>query len=98
MINKKLKLIDDEQTQESFNKDVRDRTEAMDKIRDEIAQRSGDDSLANQKKLKDLREQLKQQEEDYTMFINNKNRDDRRKALQDELNDKTNKYKNKKKI
>ncbi|CAA3912859.1 phage tail tape measure protein [Staphylococcus aureus] len=88
MINKKLKLIDDEQTQESFNKDVRDRTEAMDKIRDEIAQRSGDDSLANQKKLKDLREQLKQQEEDYTMFINNKNRDDRRKALQDELNDK----------
>lgn len=59
MINKKLKLIDDEQTQESFNKDVRDRTEAMDKIRDEIAQRSGDDSLANQKKLKRFKRTIK---------------------------------------
>lgn len=89
MINKKLKLLDDEQNEDQFNKDVKDRTEQLNKLRDEIAQRTGDDSLANQKKLKDLREQLQQQEEDYDMYIRNKNRDDQRKALQDELTDKS---------
>ncbi|MFQ3843266.1 phage tail tape measure protein [Staphylococcus pseudoxylosus] len=88
MINKKLKLLDDEQNEDQFNKDVKDKTEQLNKIRDEIAQRTGDDSLANQKKLKDLREQLRKQEEEYNTYLTNKNRDDQRKALQEELNDK----------
>ncbi|MEJ7218482.1 phage tail tape measure protein [Staphylococcus gallinarum] len=88
MINKKLKLLDDEQNEDQFNKDVKDKTEQLNKIRDEIAQRTGDDSLANQKKLKNLREQLRKQEEEYNTYLTNKNRDDQRKALQEELNDK----------
>lgn len=88
MINKKLKLIDDEASEETFQKDVKDKTEALNKIRDEIANRLGDDSLANQKKLKDLREQLRIGEEEYEAYLRNKNREDRKKALQDELQDK----------
>lgn len=88
MINKKLKLIDDEASEETFQKDVKDKTEALNKIRDEIANRLGDDSLANQKKLKDLREQLRIGEEEYDAYLRNKNREDRKKALQEELQDK----------
>lgn len=88
MINKKLKLIDDEAQEETYAKDIKDKTEQLTKLRDEIAQRAGDDSLANQKKLKDLREQLKQQEEDYDAYLRNKAREERKKALQEELSDK----------
>ncbi|ELP8755009.1 phage tail tape measure protein [Staphylococcus pseudintermedius] len=88
LINKKLKLIDEEAQEETFQKDVKEKTENLNKIRDEIAQRLGDDSLANQKKLKDLREQLRQGEEEYETYLRNKNREDRKQALQDELQDK----------
>ncbi|EKI4463979.1 phage tail tape measure protein [Staphylococcus pseudintermedius] len=88
LINKKLKLIDEEAQEEAFQKDVKEKTENLNKIRDEIAQRLGDDSLANQKKLKDLREQLRQGEEEYEAYLRNKNREDRKQALQDELQDK----------
>ncbi|EGQ3665576.1 hypothetical protein I0596_001069 [Staphylococcus pseudintermedius] len=88
LINKKLKLIDEEAQEETFQKDVKEKTENLNKIRDEIAQRLGDDSLANQKKLKDLREQLRQGEEEYEAYLRNKNREDRKQALQDELQDK----------
>lgn len=88
MINKKLKLIDDEAQEETYAKDIKDKTEQLTKLRDEIAQRAGDDSLANQKKLKDLREQLKTQEEDYDAYLRNKAREERKKALQEELSDK----------
>ncbi|HBJ9567396.1 TPA: phage tail tape measure protein [Staphylococcus pseudintermedius] len=88
LINKKLKLIDEEAQEETFQKDVKEKTENLNKIRDEIAQRLGDGSLANQKKLKDLREQLRQGEEEYETYLRNKNREDRKQALQDELQDK----------
>ncbi|EGQ4069534.1 phage tail tape measure protein [Staphylococcus pseudintermedius] len=88
LINKKIKLIDEEAQEETFQKDVKEKTENLNKIRDEIAQRLGDDSLANQKKLKDLREQLRQGEEEYETYLRNKNREDRKQALQDELQDK----------
>lgn len=88
MINKKLQLIDDESQEETYAKDIKEKTDQLTKLRDEIAQRVGDDSLANQKKLKDLREQLKQQEEDYNAYLTNKAREERKKALQEELSDK----------
>lgn len=88
LINKKLKLIDEEAQEETYNKDITDKTEALNKLRDEIAQRMGDDSLANQKKLKELREQLKDAEYEYDAYIRNKEREDRKKALQEELEDK----------
>lgn len=88
MINKKLKLIDDEASEETFQKDIRDKTEALNKIRDEIANRLGDDSLSNQKKLKDLREQLRIGEEEYEAYLRNKNREEKKQALQEELQDK----------
>lgn len=88
MINKKMRLLDDESKEETFQKDVKDKTEALNKIREEIANRMGDDSLANQKKLKDLREQLLKGEEEYEMYLRNKNREDKKQALQDELQDK----------
>lgn len=88
LINKKLKLIDEEAQEETYNKDITDKTEALNKLRDEIAQRMGDDSLANQKKLKELREQLADAEYEYDAYIRNKEREDRKKALQEELEDK----------
>lgn len=88
LINKKLKLIDEEAQDETYQKDIADKTEELNKIRDEIAQRMGDDSLANQKKLKELREQLKEAEYDYDAYIRNKEREERKKALQEELEDK----------
>lgn len=88
LINKKLKLIDEEAQEETYAKDIEDKTEALNKIRDEIAQRAGDDSLANQKKLKELREQLKEAEYDYEAYIRNKEREERKKSLQEELEDK----------
>lgn len=88
LINKKLKLIDEEAQEETYNKDITDKTEALNKLRDEIAQRMGDDSLANQKKLKELREQLTNAEYEYDAYVRNKEREDRKKALQEELEDK----------
>lgn len=88
LINKKLKLIDEEASEDQFNKDVEEKLKAITKTKDEIAQRTGDDSLSNQKKIKDLQEQLKQQEEEYKNYLENKNREDRKKALQEELEDK----------
>ncbi len=89
LINKKLKLIDEEAQEETYNKDITDKTEALNKLRDEIAQRMGDDSLANQKKLKELREQLADAEYEYDAYVRNKEREDRKKALQEELEDKS---------
>lgn len=89
LINKKLKLIDEEAQEETYNKDIADKTEALNKLRDEIAQRMGDDSLANQKKLKELREQLADAEYEYDAYVRNKEREDRKKALQKELEDKS---------
>ena len=88
LINKKLKLIDEEAEEETYNKDIKDKTEALNKLRDEIAQRMGDDSLANQKKLKELREQLNNAEYDYDSYIRNKEREERKKSLQEELEEK----------
>lgn len=90
MINKKLKLIDDEANDDAHKKEVENRTKAINKIREEIAQRSGDDSLSNKKKVKDLQEQLKQQEEEYSDYLKNKSRDERKQALSQELEDKRN--------
>lgn len=89
LINKKLKLIDEEAQEETYNKDITDKTEALNKLRDEIAQRMGDDSLANQKKLKELREQLADAEYEYDAYVRNKEREDRKKTLQEELEDKS---------
>nr|WP_275584058.1 phage tail tape measure protein [Mammaliicoccus sp. E-M24] len=88
LINKKLKLIDEEAEEETYNKDIKDKTEALNKLRDEIAQRMGDDSLANQKKLKELREQLNNAEYEYDAYIRNKEREERKKSLQEELEEK----------
>ncbi|WP_323705857.1 phage tail tape measure protein [Mammaliicoccus sciuri] len=88
LINKKLKLIDEEAQEETYNKDIKDKTEELNKLRDEIAQRMGDDSLSNQKKLKELREQLAKAEYDYDAYIRNKEREERKKSLQEELEEK----------
>lgn len=87
MINKKQKLIDDEATEERYNEDISDKQEELQKLRDEIAQRQGDDSLANQSKLKDLQEQLEDAEREYRRFVDDKERQRRKDALQEELDD-----------
>lgn len=87
MINKKLKLIDDTATEDRYQEDVTDKQEELQKLRDEIMQRSGDDSLRNQKILKDLREELADKEREYNRFIDDKERERRKEALQEELDD-----------
>jgi len=89
MINKKLKLIDEEAQDDQYAKDIKERTEAMNKLKNEISQRSGDDSLSNQAKVKELQEELKRQQEDYDSYLTNKAREDRKEALQEELEDKS---------
>lgn len=87
MINKKLKLIDDTATEDRYQEDVGDRQEEIQKLRDEIRQRDGDDSLRNQRILKDLREELADKEREYNRFIDDKERERRKEALQEELED-----------
>ena len=87
MVNKKLKLIDDTATEERYQEDVGDRQEEIQKLRDEIRQRAGDNSLRNQSILKDLREELADKEREYNRFIDDKERERRKEALQEELDD-----------
>ena len=87
MINKKLDLIDKQADEEQYDRDIKDRQETLQELRDEIAQRMGDDSLQNQRRLKELREELADAEDEYNQFIENKQRERRKEALQEELAD-----------
>ena len=87
MINKKIELIDKQNREENYNDEINERQEQIQKLRNEIAQRMGDDSLSNQKALKDLQEELSKAEKDYNKFITDKQREDRKEALQEELSD-----------
>ena len=87
MINKKIELIDKQNREENYNDEINERQEQLQKLRNEIAQRMGDDSLSNQKALKDLQEELSKAEKDYNKFITDKQREDRKEALQEELSD-----------
>lgn len=87
MINKRLDLLDDEKDEEDYARDIENRQEALAELRNEIAQRMGDDSLQNQARLKELREELADQEDEYNRFVADKERERRREALQQELED-----------
>src|SRR5699024_976249 len=87
MINKKIELIDKQHREETYQEDINDRQEELQKLRNEIAQRMGDDSLQNQRILKDLQEELAEKEKDYNKFIADKQREDKKDALNEELKD-----------
>ena len=87
MINKKIELIDKQHREETYQEDINDRQEELQKLRNEIAQRMGDDSLQNQRILKDLQEELAEKEKDYNKFIADKQREDKKEALNEELKD-----------
>lgn len=87
MVNKKLKLIDDTAEEDRYLEDANDKQEELQKLRAEIIQRSGDDSLRNQKILKELREELAEKEREYNRFVDDKEREKRKEALNQELED-----------
>lgn len=87
MINKKIELIDKQAKEENYQDNISDKQEELQKLRNEIAQRQGDDSLENQRIMKDLREELEKAEKDYNKFITDKQREDQKEALQEEISD-----------
>lgn len=87
MINKRIELIDKQKEDDDYARDITDRQEELVKLRTEIAQRMGDDSLQNQARLKELREELAKQEDDYNRFVSDKERERQKEALREELED-----------
>ena len=87
MINKRIELIDKQKEDDDYARDITDRQDELVKLRTEIAQRMGDDSLQNQARLKELREELAKREDDYNRFVSDKERERQKEALREELED-----------
>lgn len=88
MIDDKIKMLDEQADKEDHLRDQKEKQDDMAEIRNKINLLSLDDSqYAKAEKAKLLKE-LEELEKDYAGFMRDKEREDRKKALEEELKDK----------
>lgn len=83
--NQRMKEIDDAESERSYQHDLQQKQDELQKIQDQINSLSLDNSLEGQARLADLKDQLKQKQDEIDEFIHQHEVEQRKQSLQDEL-------------
>lgn len=90
MIDEKLKLLDEQAEKEDFLRNQGDKQESMSEIQDKIDLLMLDDSQFAKAERAKLLKELEEMEKEYQLFMRDHEREQRKKALEEDMEDKNN--------
>lgn len=85
LYNKKMREIDDQQSNDNYDKELKKKQKEAEDIQKKINKLAIDDSIWAKKQREELEKQLADKQEEITQFVNDRNVELRKKSLSDQL-------------